>query len=753
MKKIQNAIPYALSLLALTAAQSVQAVPLAAPTSGAYVDDAQNTWVQDRVGDRIGTVNMIMCIISSLRGDAMVNQGPYVALVDENKCQGRGDSSKSSSTSAGATNAANFMNGVVQSTQASVNDPLIIKAWLHEDGEDGQSKIYLHITATEGKSDTNPNGVFAMHFCGEPSGTSGCAFKGSLVADSSGLRFYEDEGGGGGGGSVTQLILQGGSGSTGSGLIRSTHNSTPSDFSFAYNNDNFRRSGDSVDTCLSRDTADAVYSTWRYGTYQSNGARLESQNGGFPVKYVRNNVTYYGYWGFWGLSLPESAQSHVGIDGELTRHVGSADVPLTVDRKHGKLWKLTRQNAALGSFKNVSMMFWSPVSVGSLDSGASYELQWDGELLKAIGKQNCSNGNQCAMEAMIPVTLHASDFRSSNAQTLQIFFPSGGSNGTLEVPASGDFATDNVLSYRTRDIVAPNASNAPASLTCVSMCPKSGSDLTTAFPGTSQNSPEPFLAQSWSPVLIASVNDYTFSGGMLSGSNGTVDASDISKDDLRNYQWGLTSGSMLDSADLSAAQCDANGTANTSGAYVCPGLVDKAQVIYQWETGPNQWNQYFGAAGVTIDPPKSLVFTATSNNIRAADISKYVGNDVQLQFNGFGELQGIPGKCVNPNTNEPEDCNQDTRWVPGFDIKDGSTVSGGGSTYFVKYLERELRLGQLTGSAETTCKATLALPNPSSLSLPDATLHSDPRVLINAPEPTPASTKPSVIDGIVQTGT
>ena len=31
--------------------------------------------VQDRVGDRIGTVNMIMCIIGSMRGDAMVNQG------------------------------------------------------------------------------------------------------------------------------------------------------------------------------------------------------------------------------------------------------------------------------------------------------------------------------------------------------------------------------------------------------------------------------------------------------------------------------------------------------------------------------------------------------------------------------------------------------------------------------------------------------------------------------------------------------
>ena len=745
MNKVQNTIPFALSLLALTAAQSASA----APTSGAYVNDAQNTWVQDRVGDRIGTVNMIMCIISSLRGDAMVNQGAYVALVDENKCSGRGDSSKSSSTSAGASNSTNFMNGVVVSTQASVTDPLIIKAWLHEENEDGKSNIFAHITATEGKSDTNPNGAFAMHFCGEPVGGSGCQFKGSLVADSSGLRFYQDENGGHGQ-SFTQLVLQGGSGTTGSGLIRSTENSTPSDFSFAYNSNNFRRSGDSVDTCLSRDTADAVYSTWRYGTYHADGSRLEAQNSGFPVKYLRNGETYYGYWGFWGLSLPDSAQSHVGIDGVLTRHVGSADVPLTVDRKHGKLWKLTRQNAALGGFKNVSMMFWSPVSIGSLESGTSYELQWDGSLLKAIGKQMCNNG-QCSLEAMTPVTLAAGDFRGSNAQTLQIFFPSGGSNGTLEVPASGEFSASSILSYRTRDMVAPSASGAPASLTCVSMCPKSGTALTSVFPGSQQSMPDPFMSQSWSPVLTASANAYTFSAGMLSGSNGTVDASGVAKADLGNYQWGLTSGSMLDSADISVAKCDANGMANSSGDYVCPGLVDKADVIYQWETGPNQWNQYFGATGVTIDPPKSLIFTATSNNIRAADISKYVGNDVQLQFNGFGELQGIPGKCVDSNTNQLADCSQNTRWVPGFDIKDGSTVVGDSSTYFVKYLERELRLGQLTGSAETTCKATLALPNPSSLSLPDSTLYNDPRPLVGS-EPTPANAKASVIDGIVQTG-
>ena len=64
MKIFRQGIPFALSVLTAGVTQ----LAWAAPTSGAYVTDKQNTWVQDRVGDRIGTVNMIMCIIGSMKG-------------------------------------------------------------------------------------------------------------------------------------------------------------------------------------------------------------------------------------------------------------------------------------------------------------------------------------------------------------------------------------------------------------------------------------------------------------------------------------------------------------------------------------------------------------------------------------------------------------------------------------------------------------------------------------------------------------
>ena len=748
MKK--NLVALAAAAAALPAATSALA---AEPTSGAYVTDVQNTWVQDRVGDRINTVNMIMCIMGAFRSDAMVNAGPYLALVDQKKCSGRSDSSQSNNTSAGQSNATKFMNAVVESTQASATAPLIMKAWITEEEDSHKMLISVYSVATAGKSDTYPNGLFSIHYCGTPADapTGPCAMKGMLRSDANGLSFYEDEsggGGGGGGGGETKLVLQTNSTDTGSGQMTGTDGGSPYAYQFAYNSDYFRRSDGTVDACFSRDKAQADYSTWRYGTYKQDGSRLDSDHPGFPVKYVNGSNTYYGFWSFWGLWLPDSAMATVGASGTLTRRNGTSDETLTVVKRGGKLWKLTRQAATLDDFKNVPMMYWATNNIGSgasqLQQGSNYELQWDGTHLLATGKQVCSSDG-CQPQPLSPqIELQAADFRTAGARVLPVFFPSGGGNGAINLTASGEFAGTNVLAYRVREMVAPGASDAPSSLVCLGMCPKSGTALTSAF---ASSPAAPFLTQSWSPVVSGSAKTYTYSDGMLSDGGGNVDGSSISGG-LGQYQGGLTSGSLVSASDLSSLRCDPDGTPNTSGTHLCPSLVDTAAVSYQWETGPNQWNQYFGASGITIDPPKSLAFAVTGTNIRSANKARYVGNTLQLQFSGFGELQGIPGNCVDPDTNAPAACGQNVRYVPAFDIVDGATVVQGSNTYYVKYLERELRLGQLTGAAATTCKAAVSLP--STLTLPGASsLTVNPVTMLGA-MPTLTTTKPAVIDGIVQ---
>ena len=742
MKTINTRLFLGLSALAVPFALS------AAPTSGAYVTDTQSTWVQDRVGDRIGTVNMIMCVMGSMRPDALVNQGAYRALVDENKCSGRGDSSKSGSTNAGQANATNYMSAVVESTQASATDPLIMKAWITEEEEPGKkASIYVYSVATAGKSAAHPNGLFTITYCGKPAQASGntCQFKGVLKSDENGLSFYESEQDRGNGAQETKLALQAPGTDSGLGRVQSVEQGSAADFTFAYDADNFRRSDGTVDGCFARDKAVADYSTWRYGTYNPDGSRLDASHPGFPVKYVNGDANYFGFWSFWGLWLPDSALATVGNSGTLTRHVGTEDQTLSVIKRGGKLWKQVRQIATLGDFRSVSMMYWSPNDIGSLHRGTNYELQWNGSKLVAVGTQVCDQ-NGCSPQPLSPaVELTADAFRTTGARMLPIFFPSGGGNGAIEVPEAGDFAAGNVLAYRTRSIVAPDASDAPSSLVCLSNCVKG--DLATAF---QTQPPQPFDTQSWAPVLAGSATAYSYASGMLSRGASAVDGSALSKDSLGPFGGGLTSGSLVAADALADLRCNADGQANPSGEYLCPGLVDKAAVSYQWETGPNQWNQYFGAAGVTIDPPLQLSFAPSADNIRAADKAPYLGTTVQLQFSGFGELQGIPGHCVDPDSNASVPCGQNVRWVPAFDILDGASVTNGASSYYVKYLERELRLARLSGSAEASCKATLSLGSAAALTLPDASSITVDPVTTNGAEPTPANPKPAVIDGIVQ---
>ncbi|MFZ2652012.1 MAG: hypothetical protein WA210_18090 [Burkholderiaceae bacterium] len=717
----------------------------AAPTSGAYVTDNQNTWVQDRVGDRIGTVNMIMCVMSAMRPDALVNQGAYRALVDENKCSGRGNGSKSGSTNAGESNATNFMSAVVVSTQASVLEPLIMKAWLTSEGEPGhKSSIYVYSVATAGKSDANSNGLFTITYCGKPAGVQSgpCQFKGVLKSEASGVSFYESEQDGSGS-RTTKLALQAPSTDNGQGRVQGAENGSPFDFSFAYDTDNFRRSDGTVDGCFARDKAVADYSTWRYGTYNEDGSRLSASNPGFPVKYVNGDTSTFGFWSFWGLWLPESALATLGSAGTLTRRVGNDDQALSVVKRGGKLWKQVRELATLGSFKSVSMMYWVNQPVGSLQQGSNYELQWDGAKLVAIGTQSCDQ-NGCSQQPFSPpLEVSAADFRTAGVRMLPIFFQSIGGNGAVSVPETGAFAAETVLAFRSRSMVAPDASDAPTDLVCLNNCLEG--DLAAAF---AAQPPQPFLAHSWEPVITPPA--YQFSNGMLSRLGVNIDGSTLNKDALGPFSGGLNSGAMLAQADLADVRCDVNGTPNSAGARICPGLADRATVTYEWETGPNHWNHYFGAAGVTIDPPKQLAFAAHAGNIRAVDTAKYEGTTVQLQFSGFGELQGVPGQCVNPDTNAEVPCGQNVRWVPAFDILDGSSVTSGASTYYVKYLERELRLAKLTGAAEASCKASLSLGGAASMALPDASSITVDPVLVNGTEPTPANPKPAVIDGILQ---
>ena len=128
------------ALLLCAALGAAPGLALATPLSTSpYFTDPQNLFVQDETAQGIGSLNMVLCVIGAMDPGAMVNAGPYIALIDMNKCQSA--KGGSSAASAGATN---FANAVVDVTRTANTDPMIAKVWLSM-SDQGKSTQRLRI--------------------------------------------------------------------------------------------------------------------------------------------------------------------------------------------------------------------------------------------------------------------------------------------------------------------------------------------------------------------------------------------------------------------------------------------------------------------------------------------------------------------------------------------------------------------------------------------------------------------------------
>lgn len=759
----------------------------AVPTGGAYTTDPQQEWVQDRLAEQIGTPNMIMCFIGALRADAMVNQGNYVALVDMDKCESdkRGEDS-SGATSAGATAATNYTRVVVNSTRASNTDPMIAHAWFVVGGGGAPERIFARVTVTESPSTANPNGVFSVSFCGVPASqpdpsTGTCStFLGSLSASAAALTFTEigtQDHGSGPAAYSTRLTLSKAGNTSGSGRIVSTEANLPDvDMAFVFGTNYFERGAAEPGQCFSRDRNLADYSTWRYGVYKGDGSRLDLANPGFPIQASYLGSTYWGGAGFWGVFLPEMVLNNVTQVSRMTPG-SNTTTSYNLSKSGGKLYKMTKVAGVLDDLKGQPVMLHLPANVVTGDiTGGQYEVNWDGTNLLAVRKQDTCSPSGCLWTDLSGSTppspsspssfplVSAGNLRANAPwmKALQGWSQSAGGEIRIEVPASGEFQTTTATANRTREVVIPGSA---IPLVCINRCPKGGlvdADFSGGTPF------QPILTNNWGgsgtslvssenafqPVTTANALSYNFlnDGRLMSGAN-AVNASALTL--AGNYQWGLQSGRLLvsGSASYNQSRCDANNQPDPAGTNLCPWLVDDATEYYTYETGPNAWNRYVGlsaanGSAVTFDPPINFTLTVDTANTTVAAGSPLIGSKVQLNYNGFGELQGLPGQCVNKDSNLPETCSgggNTQRWVPAFSIKDGAalTSTNPAGTYYVKYLEREMRFSQVDSS---NCGA---LTLPTGVALPAApTSANDPRAAMGA-EPA-VTTAPKVIHGVVQ---
>lgn len=747
------------------------------PADSAYFTDAQSSYVQDATSDSVGSVNMITCIMSSMRPDALVNQGAYIALVDQNVCNAAKAGAATSGASASAAQAPNYMSAVVNSTRASNADPMIVTAWISIGQQGAPETVFAHITVAAAASATDPYGTFRLDYCGRTPGNSACDMNGFLQAGNGTLSYYEAEGANGNRGGQTralQLSSVGTASGSGSVAVQQSNNggSSSSAFNFAYDQSFYLRNDLlGASECFSRDATDpdTGFSVWQYGLYDATtGARIE-RSSGFPIQYSSGGTTYQGFVGYYGLSVQPGVP--LPANGSTVKKVdysgGSATTAnFTAVTYGGRLTRYTQKTRTLQSINLLpfNVFISAANTLGLPDANAQYVMYWNEASAKFIvtAEMQCSqNGcqtNNLAQPLALDPTLWA-----SVGGVVQGFSQSLGGNLSIDlngVTGALNSAAITVV-YDEQSLVYPNDPSLPATLYCANNCPTAAS-LQAYFaqaPGNPVASP--YVAATYNnfqPVLAAALTPYSLAGAVLTDSNGhaviDTNASDYAQ--YPQYQNGIMSGVLF------ASPSDAICPDNASPADYCANQASLGSVYYVWQTGPASYDQFAAVkdsngAFVQFDAPLNVNFTVPAG----AAYGNYAGTSLVLQYNGFGDLWGIPSICVSQTTNLPANCNDANAFnVPQFIIPYDpaasphqgvvSTTSGNvTATYLVKWQQRQIRFANKGLSACANDK--LAVPTnivlPTSAGLQDPSQSSSIAYL--GPEPT-VTAAPRVIQGAVK---
>ncbi|MBI5178719.1 MAG: hypothetical protein HZA04_05620 [Nitrospinae bacterium] len=452
------------SLLGLTVT-----LPSTWTSSVDYYKDPQFVYTHERGDETLNTPNEILCQISQLKADKMVNRGAYRAQVDKNKCSSSKDSksnagSANSGQQQGSTNAPDYENWTVLSNRADDTSPHVVAAWVHTTmgGPQGEQPavIYAKATMSESPSTTNPYGMFTMSFKAYPE-TNGVAdttkelMHGLLRTvkltsnNNVVLQFFnaqtESKGGQSFSFNFATAVTRAADGSTGSATssfpeFDKVCSQTGCDFSsltntvwnMAYNSTLYARvpvvSGTADSTKLvCMDKANKVKAAWRYGLYKSDGSR-KTLNSGFPIRYVdTSNASHEGFVGYWGLWINDGTSVPNGATVKKQSWSGTtaAEEEYLYKKTKGRLIKHTNKKTTLDKIKNVKLSYWDQTA------SQSKELKWDGTHFTITGVQGTSGITQVAANTYLDVSA------LSWSSTLFMWSQSLGGTVIIELPVSG----------------------------------------------------------------------------------------------------------------------------------------------------------------------------------------------------------------------------------------------------------------------------------------------------------------------------
>ncbi|MEE8057544.1 MAG: hypothetical protein V3T17_06885 [Pseudomonadales bacterium] len=683
-----------------------------------YSTAEQEYHVENDALEPVELVNSILCFTAQMSPNNFVNQGPYVALVDDAACFDREESGGASSQSSGAANQPSFMEVVVDATRATDTSPVQIAVWIPgmigSDDETEQA-IKFKAVISEAPSATNPFGQFTFNFDFFTDINGGTQLGGgevktiSSIDGSIGFTLFESEQRDNGPeetGTFTDSasVMMSADRSSGSALTASTGGSWSDAYALSFNSDNVLvqsaadyaslpfQSGNNSGSCLSRTTF--IESVHQYDLFDAvSGARVEL-NSGLSFRYDSNNDDvadswgHVGYWGVWTES--DGAVSNgdtIAVEnfdtGETTNY--------TVVTAPGKLIKHTVESLSLSDARGIAFSMWDDsasqqgyeswevryllASLDSVNSDGLYKvagLNWN-EQGSARTELTPTAVTQNANEA---THMHSDQLGGSviykQGDTAMTFFKEEMINGGSNIFANGDLT-----------------------LHCVEQCPTGTLDATDL-----QNWDSPYA-----PPVTDLANTITYSIGnsganaftlvRTSNSEPIRFAAGLTKAQLATsaYGWGFNTGTLVIASVLASLS-------NPWDIYD-PALVTE---FYTWETGLDQWNQMASVKDVngtivSFDKPLQFTYRHSNSNDRTGNAGAHDGMVLMLSYGGNGDFWGIPHS------------QNDERYTPLFNLADGTLV-GANNEYVVKARSIEGVMADANGqcSALTISAPTVAVP-------------------------------------------
>lgn len=645
-----------------------------------YANFQTNVYSYHNSQRALDMANEIMCSFDQTRYYDFVNQGPYVALVDTEKCSKDQDHSSDSDDQSSAESTA-LERWVIDVIRTDADSPQEVHAWIDVPSDDGdhdmftgiEAKIYIEEAATE----ENPLGIFQANFKGtddddtvvmtgilavdenaDGETTIQMSFEEASGAFSMAANAVVDPSADTGRAYTRQSFAAFGEGSSGEGETGTAASENAGEVFdeislVAYDAQHYRTlqtlgfNDTEASSCLSRSEYDEF--AWGYALFNEDGSMLERRSG-MSLKPVDSsdegfNFCWAGYYGTW---CPEEAGVENGS--ELEDDDGNA---YTLFQGQGRLIREEKQTLTLAELEGDQFHFWDQTD------GQNYFVEYADGTLTKVAKDEC-NETGCQVVEITPVAVTLEPY-----QWLGLWKDG---LGHLDITASeaGTLSDDMEVPYYISTFISPDDVDGTLELKCFTGCPKGG------LSADDVNAGEPFLEDQWdtgSDGYIYEFDPATYAM-TYGGDDVSIDSSEAEDiDEFASFAWGVMSGRMVPS----------------SVELENPWEVWQQDVTYTWETGPNDWNHYqglrdSGGAFVVFDRPLKCEYQSDEYGT------------FFLDYQGEGQLNGIPWTQIEDESVEW------SVWRPQFSLANGTELRCEGENKYVKARDVEQNMRAVSAS-------------------------------------------------------